>query len=148
MQPPDLSRLDTTAKLLLHNAAHWGDEVALREKAYGIWHVYSWADSRDRVHELTLGLLTQEVRRGDVIGIIGRNRPHWLWAELAAHAVGAMSLGIYEDALAKEVQYLLGYAEARLVFVEDEEQADKLLEIADQLPELRRIVYNDPRGMR
>jgi long-chain acyl-CoA synthetase len=148
MQPPDLSRLDTTAKLLLLNAAHWGDEVALREKAYGIWHVYSWADSRDRVRELTLGLLTQEVRRGDVIGIIGRNRPHWLWAELAAHAVGAMSLGIYEDALAKEVQYLLGYAEARLVFVEDEEQADKLLEIADQLPELRRIVYNDPRGMR
>jgi long-chain acyl-CoA synthetase len=91
MQPPDLSRHETTAKLLLHNAAQWGGEVALREKAYGIWHVYSWRDSRQRVEELALGLLAQGVARGDVIAIIGRNRPHWLWAELAAHSVGAMS---------------------------------------------------------
>ncbi|HSA80262.1 MAG TPA: AMP-binding protein, partial [Geminicoccaceae bacterium] len=148
MQLPDLSRADTTAKLLLHNAAQFGGEVALREKAYGIWHVYSWADSRDRVAELALGLLAQGIGRGDVVGIIGRNRPHWLWAELAAHAVGAMSLGIYEDALAKEVEYLLGYADAKIAFVEDEEQADKVLEIADRLPALRWVVYNDPRGLR
>ena len=64
-----------------------------------------------------------------MVGIIGRNRPHWLWAELAAQSVGAMSLGIYEDALGKEVQYLLGYAEAKVAFAEDEEQVDKLLEI-------------------
>ena len=83
-----------------------------------------------------------------MVGIIGRNRPHWLWAELAAHAVGALSLGIYEDALGKEVAYLLGYAEAKLVFVEDEEQTDKVLEIGDELPHLRWIVYNDQRGMR
>ena len=93
----------------------FGAEVALREKAYGIWHAYSWADSRQQVEELALGLLAQGVARGDVVGIIGRNRPHWLWAELAAHAVGAMSLGIYEDALGTEVQYLLGYAEAKVV---------------------------------
>ena len=130
MQLPDLSRHDTTAKLLLHNAAHWGADVALREKEYGIWKVYTWADTRARVEELARGLLALGIARGDVVGIIGRNRPHWLWAELAAHAVGAMSLGIYEDALGTEVAYLLGYAEAKLVFVEDEEQADKVLEIA------------------
>ena len=148
MQLPDLSRYDTTAKLLLHNAAHWGAELALREKEYGIWKVYTWADSRVRVEELARGLLALGIAPGDVVGIIGRNRPHWLWAELAAHAVGAMSLGIYEDALGKEVAYLLGYAEAKLVFVEDEEQTDKVLEIADELPHLRWIVYNDQRGMR
>jgi long-chain acyl-CoA synthetase len=148
MQLPDLSRHDTTAKLLLHNAAHWGAEVALREKEYGIWKVYTWADTRARVEELARGLLALGIARGDVFGIIGRNRPHWLWAELAAHAVGAMSLGIYEDALGKEAAYLLGFAEAKLVFVEDEEQTDKVLEIADQLPHLRWIVYNDQRGMR
>jgi long-chain acyl-CoA synthetase len=108
MQLPDLSRYDTTAKLLLHNAAHWGTELALREKEYGIWRVYTWADSRTRVEELARGLLALGVAPGDVVGIIGRNRPHWLWAELAAHAIGAMSLGIYEDALGKEVAYLLG----------------------------------------
>jgi long-chain acyl-CoA synthetase len=148
MQLADLSRHDTTAKLLLQNAAHWGAEVALREKEYGIWKVYTWADSRARVEELARGLLALGIARGDVVGIIGRNRPHWLWAELASHAVGALSLGIYEDALGTEVAYLLGHAEARLVFVEDEEQTDKVLEIADQLPHLRWIVYNDRRGMR
>jgi long-chain acyl-CoA synthetase len=148
MQLPDLSRHDTTAKLLLHNAAQWGAEVALREKDYGIWKVYTWADTRARVEELGRGLLVLGVERGDVVGIIGRNRPHWLWAELAAQAVGAISLGIYEDALANEVAYLLGYAEAKIAFVEDEEQADKVLEIADRLPRLRWIVYNDQRGMR
>jgi long-chain acyl-CoA synthetase len=148
MQLPDLSRYDTTAKLLLHNAAHWGAELALREKEYGIWKIYTWADSLARVDELARGLLALGIAPGDVVGIIGRNRPHWLWAELAAQAVGAISLGIYEDALGKEVAYLLGYAEAKLVFVEDEEQTDKVLEIADDLPHLRWIVYNDQRGMR
>jgi long-chain acyl-CoA synthetase len=148
MQLPELTPADTTAKLLLHNAARHGAEVALREKDYGIWHVYSWADCRRKVEELALGLLALDVRRGDVVGIIGRNRPHWLWAELAAHSVGAMSLGIYEDALGKEVQYLLGYAEAKIAFAEDEEQVDKLLEVADQLPRLQWIVYNDARGLR
>ena len=88
------------------------------------------------------------VKRDDVVGIIGRNRPHWVWAEWAAHSAGAMSLGIYEDSLAKEVSYLLDYGQVKLVFVEDEEQADKLLEIADDLPSLKWIVYNDERGMR
>jgi long-chain acyl-CoA synthetase len=148
MQLPDLAQADTTAKLLLHNAGRFGGEVALREKEYGIWRVYSWADCRRKVEELALGLLAQGVGRGDVVGIIGRNRPHWLWAELAAHSVGAMSLGIYEDALGKEVKYLLGYAEAKIAFAEDEEQVDKLLEIADRLPRLQWIVYNDARGLR
>ena len=148
MQLPEIAQADTTAKLLLHNAARFGAEVALREKDYGIWHPYSWAESKAKVEELALGLLALGLGRGEVVGIIGRNRPHWLWAELAAQSVGAMSLGIYEDALAKEVQYLLGYADARIAFAEDEEQVDKLLEIAGQLPELRWIVYNDARGLR
>jgi len=148
MQLPDLSRYDTTAKLVLHNATQWGADVALREKDYGIWKVHTWADTRARVEELGRGLIALGIARGDVVGIIGRNRPHWVWAELAAHAVGAISLGVYEDALGKEVAYLLGYAEAKLAFVEDEEQADKVLEVADQLPGLRWIVYNEQRGMR
>ena len=148
MQLPDIDTFDTTPKLLLHNAARHGGEVAIREKEYGIWHEFTWADARDRVRDLARGLLALGVGRGEVVSIIGRNRPHWLFAELAAHAVGAMSLGIYEDALGKEVAYLLGHAGARLVFVEDEEQADKVLEVAGELPALRWIVFNDPRGMR
>lgn len=148
MQLPDIEAYDTTPKLLLHNAAAHGGDVALREKELGIWHVFTWDAARDRVEALARGLLALDVGRGDVVGIIGRNRPHWLFAEYAAHAVGAPSLGMYEDALGREVAYLLAYAEATVVFVEDEEQADKLLDIADDLPALRWIVFNDERGMR
>ena len=127
MQLPDLTQLDTFPKLLRHNAAHWGDDVAMREKEHGIWHAYSWEATHARVRALALGLLALDLQRGDVVAIIGRNRPHWVWAELAAHSVGGLSLGIYEDALATEVGYLLAYAEASVIFAEDEEQADKLL---------------------
>ncbi|MGI9492981.1 MAG: AMP-binding protein [Geminicoccaceae bacterium] len=148
MQLPDLATFDTLPKLLKHNAERWPNDVAAREKEYGIWRVYSWADTLAEVRDLTRGLITLGLERGDVVGVIGRNRPHWVWAEWAAHSVGAMSLGIYEDSLGKEVSYLLDYGEVKLVFAENEEQADKLLDIADQLPALKWIIYNDERGMR
>ena len=148
MQLPDLGAFDTLPKLLVHNARRHGSAVALREKEFGIWNAFTWADYRARVEALALGLLAAGVGRGDVVAIIGRNRPQWLFAELAAQSVGALSLGIYQDALAREVFYLLDYAKARVVFAEDEEQVDKLLEIADELPSLARIVFDDPRGMR
>lgn len=148
MQLPDLSAYDTLPKLLKYNAEHWPDDIATREKDHGIWHVYSWAETLSEVRGLAQGLIAVGVERGDVVGIIGNNRPHWVWAEWAAHSAGAMSLGIYEDSLGKEVSYLLDYGEVKLVFAEDEEQADKLLEIADGLPSLKWIVYNDERGMR
>src|SRR5204862_935801 len=86
--------------------------------------------------------------RGDVIGIIGDNRPDWVSAEIASHAIGAMSLGLYRDVLDEEAAYLLSYGEAKLVFAEDEEQVDKLLTLAERVPNLKHIVYSDPRGMR
>ena len=86
--------------------------------------------------------------RGDVIGVIGDNRPDWVAAEIATHAIGAMSLGLYRDVLDEEAAYLLSYGEAKLVFAEDEEQVDKLLALAERVPNLKHIVYSDPRGMR
>ncbi|MDU1807832.1 MAG: AMP-binding protein, partial [Bradyrhizobium sp.] len=86
--------------------------------------------------------------KDDVIGIIGDNRPDWVAAEIATHAIRAFSLGLYRDVLDDEAAYLLNYGEARLVFAEDEEQVDKLLNLADRVPALKHIVYSDPRGMR
>src|SRR5690606_2966689 len=144
----DIVRHDTFPKLLLHNAQRWPDEVAMREKEFGIWNEFTWADYRDRVREIALGLLALGVERGSVVAIIGRNRPEMVWGELAAHALGCMSLGIYSDALSEEVAYLIDYAQVRVVLAEDEEQVDKLLEIAERMPCIERIVYFDPRGMR
>ena len=97
---------------------------------------------------MRLGLAGLGVGRGDVVALIGDNRPDWVAGEIAAHVLGAMSLGIYRDALDEEVTYLLNCAEAKLVFAEDEEQVEKLLGLGDRIPSVRHIVYSDPRGMR
>ncbi len=139
---------DTYPKLLRLNAREFGEEIALREKDLGLWKLFTWADYQSRVRDFTLGLVELGLKRGDVIGIIGDNRPDWVAAEIATHAIGGLSLGLYRDVLDEEAAYLLNYGEARLVFAEDEEQVDKLLGLADRAPALRHIVYSDPRGLR
>ncbi len=139
---------DTYPKLLRLNAREFGEEIALREKDLGLWKLFTWADYQRRVRDFSLGLVELGLKRGDVIGIIGDNRPDWVAAEIATHAIGGLSLGLYRDVLDEEAAYLLNYGEARLVFAEDEEQVDKLLGLADRAPALRHIVYSDPRGLR
>ncbi|MGD9511471.1 MAG: AMP-binding protein, partial [Geminicoccaceae bacterium] len=145
MRLPALAELDTFPKLLLHNAANWPDEPAMREKDLGIWHVTNWSGYRDQVCLIALGLTQLGLRRGEAVGLIGRNRPNWVWGELAVHALGCMSLGIYEDVLAAEAGHLIAAAGVGVVLCEDEEQVDKLLELDP--PGVRLIVYHDERGM-
>jgi long-chain acyl-CoA synthetase len=143
-----VAQADTYPKLLRLNAREFGQEIALREKDLGLWKLFTWNDYHTRVKDFALGLLELGLKRGDVIAIIGDNRPDWVAAEVATHAVGALSLGLYRDVLDEEAAYLLNYGEAKLVFAEDEEQVDKLLGLADRAPSLRHIIYSDPRGMR
>lgn len=143
-----IKQADTYPKLLRLNAREHGAEIALREKDFGLWRVFTWDDYQARVRDFAIGMVELGIAQGDVVGIIGDNRPDWVSAEIAAHAVGAMSLGLYRDVLDEEAAYLLNYGEARIVFAEDEEQVDKLLALGDRVPGLRHIVYSDPRGMR
>jgi long-chain acyl-CoA synthetase len=143
-----VAQADTYPKMLRLNAREFGQEIALREKDFGLWKLFTWNDYHTRVHDFALGLVELGLKHGDVIGIIGDNRPDWVAAEIATHAIGALSLGLYRDVLDEEAAYLLNYGEARLVFAEDEEQVDKLLNLADRAPSLRHIVYSDPRGLR
>ncbi|MCC8967984.1 long-chain fatty acid--CoA ligase [Bradyrhizobium sp. Pear76] len=142
------AQADTFPKILRLNAREHGKEIALREKDFGLWREFTWNDYQARTHDFALGMIELGLGRGDVVGIIGDNRPDWVAAEIASHAIGAMSLGLYRDVLDEEASYLLTYGEARLVFAEDEEQVDKLLGLADRVPNLKHIVYSDPRGMR
>jgi long-chain acyl-CoA synthetase len=139
---------DTYPKILRLNAQEHGNEIALREKDFGLWRLFTWNDYQTRVHDFALGMVELGLGRGDVIGIIGDNRPDWVAAEIATHALRALSLGLYHDVLDDEAAYLLNYGEAKLVFAEDEEQVDKLLTLAERVPHLKHIVYSDPRGMR
>jgi long-chain acyl-CoA synthetase len=138
----------TLPRLLRRNARAHGRDIAMREKEFGIWRSLTWSDVATRTRDLALGLRALGVQPGEVVALIGDNRPDWVMGEIAVHAIRARSLGVYRDALDDEVAYLLGFSEATAVIAEDEEQVDKLLNVSDQLPKLRHIVYCDPRGMR
>jgi long-chain acyl-CoA synthetase len=140
--------IDTLPKLLARNAADYPGEIALREKKFGIWHTYTWLGYQTSVRRRALGMRAIGVQRGDVVGLIGNNRPDWVFGEVAAHALGAISLGIYRDALDEEVAFLANHSGARVIFAEDEEQVDKLLALGERIPGVHRIIYCDPRGMR
>ncbi len=144
----DIDILDTFPKVLQYNAEHWPNDIAMREKEFGIWREFSWLDYQNRVKWLSLALQEFGIGQSDVIGLLGDNRPEWVWGELAAHAIKAYSLGIYQDSMHDEVAYLINYAQAKVVIAEDEEQCDKLLELGDTIPSVELIVYCDPRGMR
>ncbi len=144
----DVKRFDTFPKLLAENARRWPNAVAMREKEFGIWNAFTWAECQRRVRLMALGMHKLGLKRGEVVALIGDNRPEWIWGELAAHAIGALSLGIYQDSLGEEVTFLLNIAEARIIVAEDEEQVDKLRELIDETPSVRHIVYCDPRGIR
>lgn len=139
---------ETYPKLLRLNALEFPGQTALREKDFGLWREFTWADYQARVRDFTLGMVELGLGQGEVIGIIGDNRPDWVAAEIAAHALRGMSLGLYRDVLDEEAAYLLNYGEARIVFAEDEEQVDKLLTLAEPVPHLKHIIYSDPRGIR
>jgi long-chain acyl-CoA synthetase len=142
------AQADTFPKMLRLNAAEFPQDVALREKDFGLWREFTWGDYHARVRDFALGMVELGIGPGDVVAIIGDNRPDWVAAEIAAHALRGLSLGLYRDVLDEEAAYLLNYGEAKIAFAEDEEQVDKLLTLADRAPSLRHIVFSDPRGVR
>lgn len=141
-------KLDTLPKLLRQRALEIGDrQVAMRVKDRGIWQSYTWKDYFEHVRDLCLGLTALGLQRGDAVSIIGENKPEWYWAELAAQSAGAVAVGIFTDCQAPEVQYFVGHSESTFVVAHDQEQLDKVLEILAEVPEVKNIIYWDPKGL-
>ena len=138
---------DTLPKLLLRNARQWPAQDAIREKEYGIWQTFSWSDYEVLVRRFALGLAALGFRRGDKLAVIGNNRPRLYGAMLAAQALGGISLGLYQDSIAQELSYVIDHSEASIVVAEDEEQVDKMLDMRAQIPRVRQVIYDDPRGL-
>src|SRR5262245_1998916 len=138
----------TLPQLLVDQARRLGShKVALREKKYGIWQEVTWAQYAARVRAVCLGLFRLGLERGDKVAVICGNRPAWLYMELAAQSAGAIPLGIYIDSLPSQVTSIIDHSEARFVLVEDQEQADKVLDVRSALPRLERIIVDDMRGL-
>ena len=145
---PDTKIYNTLPKLLKHRAEIMPDTVALRDKDLGIWNEITWKQYNEKVSFLALSLAKRGFKLGDVIGLIGDNKPSWLFFELAAQAVGGMSLGIYRDTLDEEVGYLINAAKVNFVYAEDQEQVDKILTIKRPKTNKINIYYEDSRGLK
>jgi long-chain acyl-CoA synthetase len=139
---------DTFPRLLARNARTLGERVALREKEFGIWQSFTWGEYLDHVRDFSLGLVALGVGPGDKVAIIGDNRPEWVFAEIAAQAAGAASVGIYQDSNLTEVAYVIDHCDASIVVAEDQEQVDKILDMLERLPKVRHVIFTDPRGLR
>jgi long-chain acyl-CoA synthetase len=141
------SKSNTLPKLLRRNAQLYPRGIGMREKDRGIWQSYNWRACQDHVRNLALGLAATGFARGGKLSVLGDNRPRLYWAQLAAQALGGMSVPLYQDSIASELAYVLKHAEVSVVVAEDQEQVDKILSVRGELPHLRLIVYEDPRGM-
>ncbi len=140
--------LDTFPQYLLWNAERFADRPAMRHKDFGIWQSWSWAAQLDEIRAFSLGLQSIGIGRGDKIAVVGSNRPRLYWTFCAAQALGAVPVPVYADSVAEEMAYVIEHAEAKAAVVQDQEQVDKLLSIAENAPHLKQIVYDEPRGLR
>jgi long-chain acyl-CoA synthetase len=145
--PAAVEGLDTFPKYLLANAKRFAARPAMRHKDYGIWQSWSWAEQLDEIRAFSVALGRLGVKRGDTVAIVGSNRPRLYWSFCAVQALGAIPVPAYADSVAEEVAYVLDHAGAGFAIVEDQEQVDKLLLVADRIPALKHIVYDEPRGL-
>jgi len=140
--------LDTFPKMLMAHARLRPDRPAMREKDYGIWQSWSWAEVAAEVAALAGGLSALGFKRGDKLGIIGDNRPRLYWAIAATQALGGVPVPVYQDSIADEMAFVLDHAEVRFAIVGDQEQVDKLVLVKERCPLLEHVIFCDPRGMR
>ena len=134
-------------------ARDWGSSdparIAMREKDFGIWQEYSWARTWDLVMDAAHGLLALGIEVGDRVSIQSEDRPEWVILDLATVAVRGITVGFYPTNPAAEVEYLLTDCGATVHLAEDQEQVDRVLEIDPAMvPNLSRIIYCEPRGVR
>jgi long-chain acyl-CoA synthetase len=139
---------DTFPKLLIENAKTRGSRVAMRHKDLGIWQAWTWGEMLDGTRAFSVGLEELGLKRGDKFAVIGANRPRLYWAMCAGQALGAVPVPVYADSVADEMAYVLEHAEVTVAVTQDQEQVDKVLSVAERVPTLRHIVYDEPRGLR
>jgi long-chain acyl-CoA synthetase len=139
---------DTIPAIFWNAVAQRGTQVWLRQKHLGLWRSWTWNQTADAVREIAAGLLSLGFAHRECASILSNTRLEWVWADLAVLTAGGVSNGIYPTDAPPQVHYLCEDSATRVLFVEDDEQLDKALQVRDQLPQLRTIVVFDMDGLR
>lgn len=149
IEPAILSLIDreTLPRFFWHKVLERGDHVAMRYKHLGIWRSITWNEYGENVKHTGLGLASLGVRRGDVVAIMAEGMPEWLYSDLGVQGIGGVTNGVYTTDSAKQVQYIISDSNSVVFIAENEEQLDKILEVRDHCPSLRKIVVIDEEGL-
>ena len=137
----------TIPQILAKQAEVLKDRVAIRKKSLGIWETVTWQEYLSFVRSVSLGLLSLGVERGEHVAIIMDNQPEWLFAELGTQAIGGITINLFTSSIPKELSVHINRFGSTIVFAQDQEQVDKLIEVRDELGDVRKVIYVDPTGM-
>ena len=143
-----LTVAETLPKSFLLSCRTRGDKPAMREKRYGIWNAISWNQWLERSKAVSFALYESGFRPGDVASVLANTVPEWNYADFGILCAGGVSSGIYPTDSAKQLEYLINDSKTSVLFVEDDEQLDKALDVRERCPTLRKIVVFDMEGLR
>ncbi|MCJ7714918.1 MAG: AMP-binding protein, partial [Anaerolineales bacterium] len=138
---------DTIVKLFRHRVQQLDGKVAMREKNFGIWESFTWADYGNKAREIGMGLLALGLNRGDVCSIVSDNNKEWLFTDMGILCSGGVTSGVYTTDSSKQLAYLATDSETRFLFVENEEQLDKYLEVREVTPTIEKVIVFYPEGL-
>ncbi|MEW6049111.1 MAG: AMP-binding protein, partial [Bacillota bacterium] len=145
---PDWAEMTLPRLLRWRGEGPSGSRPALRHKDRGIWQTVSWREYWEAARLVAAGLMALGLEPGEKVGVVADNIPEWYFTELGTQAARGVCVGVYQSGMPREVAYALSATDTVFVLAEDQEQVDKLLEVRSQLPLVRRVIYQDPRGMR
>ena len=139
--------MDTTPKLFRQRCQTLGNRTAHREKSFGIWRSHSWDDYFSRAKHLGLGLVSLGLKRGEVVSILSEDNKEWMYTDLGVQCVGGICSGVYTTDSASQLEYLVNNSDSRFLFVENDEQLDKFLQVRSNMPGLTKVIILDPKGL-
>ena len=138
---------DTIVKLFRHRVLQLGNKVAMREKNFGIWECFSWADYGNKAGEIGMGLLALGFNQGNVAKNCSDNDQEWLFTDMGILCSGGVTSGVYTTDSSNQLEYLANDSGTRFLFVENEEQLDKYLEVRENTPTVEKVIVFDPEGL-
>ena len=138
----------TSVQVIADHAKASQDLVAMRQKRFGIWNETTWRELHHKVRSLASALIELGVKPNDKIGILSENRQEWVLTQFAAQAAGAVVVGMYPTSPAAELDHLINASETELLFIEDQEQFDKIVELSGKAQHLKRLVVFEPKGLK
>ncbi len=143
----DVDGCTTVPALFWKKVGERGDSIAMREKDFGIWRSVTWAQYGDRARRVGVALRRLGMQRGDVVSVLSENVPEWIFTDMGVLGMGGITNGVYTTDSPRQVEYLVRDSRTRFLFVEDEEQLDKILEVRRNCPTLEKIIVYDMEGL-